>query len=321
MRTFLIGLMVGVMLGSTAMGQEAGDFDARTKKVLSKLQAMGHGTYSRQEWAEVEQSVNDLMKDAAQRQDGDAIIQAAVIKAMVLSDMRRQHEPAIQVLRQALATVRKMPDVDASRLYVKMAEVEAEAGNPAGVEAVIKEYKAGPYYDPKPYQWYGLSEPGEPLMVARPGATEGDSLPLTIMEKALVRAKSAPGILFPDAVLTDLQGRQFRLSSFRGKVVLVDFFARGWRVWEENLPQLRETWSRYHPQGFEVVSICLERSPANLTDLGLPWWVVPEARDLSRSLGIFGSSTSYLLNADGRVIARDLRGQDLAFAVRRALGR
>ena len=42
---------------------------------------------------------------------------------------------------------------------------------------------------------------------------------------------------------------------------------------------------------------------------------------LTKPLAIFGETTSYLLDPNGMVIARDLRGQDLAFAVRRALGK
>ena len=64
-------------------------FDTRYNEVLSRLQSMGHGFYSEREWAEVEQSVDELMADAARRKDGDAIVRAAVIKAMVLGDMRR----------------------------------------------------------------------------------------------------------------------------------------------------------------------------------------------------------------------------------------
>ncbi len=323
MRKILMGLAVAGCLVALAGAQtpEATAFDAKYNQVLSRLQSMGHGYYSDKEWAEVETSVNELMADAAGRRDGEAIVKAAVIKAMVLSDMRRRHADALQVLATARGQVAGLPGVDASRLYVKEAEVQAEAGSPDGVAAVIQAYKASQYYDPKPYAWSGGTGPGDPLVLARPSSMDNDSLPLTIMEKALVRAKSAPGITFPDAVLTDIQGRSFTLSSLRGKVVLVDFFARGWRVWEETLPQTTDVWTRYHSLGFEIVSVCLERNPAGLETLGLPWPVVAGAPELTRPLGIFGSTTSYLLDANGMVIARDLRGQDLAFAVRRALGK
>ena len=323
MRKILMGLVMAAVLASVAgaSGQEPSAFDARYNAVLSKLQSMGHGYYSEKEWAEIDQAVQELVSDAAARNDGGAFVKAIVIKAMVLSDMRRKHAEAVEVLVAARKKVAKMAGVDASHLFVKQAEVQAEAGNAAAVASLIQEYKASKYYDPKPYAWSGGTKPGDPLLLARPGATGGDSLPLTIMEKALVRAKSAPGVVFPDATLTDVSGRSFTLSSLRGKVVLVDFFARGWKIWEENLPQVQDLWNRYHAFGFEVVSICLEPNATGLEAQGLPWSVVAGAPALTKPLGIFGETTSYLLDQNGMVIARDLRGQDLAFAVRRALGK
>ncbi len=323
MRKILMGLVCVAMLTSMAGAAEVemSAFDLKYNAVLSKLQSMGHGYYSEKEWAAIDQSVDDLMSDAVQRGDGGAIVRAAVVKAMVLSDMRRRHAEAIRELTATRKKVAKMPGVDASQLYVKEAEVQAEAGNAAAVEGVIQAYKASQYYDPQPYAWSGGSKPGDPLLVARPGATGGDSLPLTIMEKALVRAKSAPGVLFPDATLTDIYGRSFTVSSLRGKVVLVDFFARGWKIWEESLPQVVDLWNRYNVSGFEVVSICLEPNATGLEAHGLPWSVVAGAPALTKPLGIYGETTSYLLDQNGMVIARDLRGQDLVFAVRRALGK
>jgi hypothetical protein len=316
--------LVCVALWAAVAGAAESDsaaFESKYNAVLSKLQSMGHGYYSDQEWVQIDQSVEDLVSHAVKMDDGNAIVKAVVIKAMVLSDMRRRHAEAVQELVAARKKVAKMPGVDASKLYVKEAEVQAEAGNAAAVAEVIKDYKASKYYDPKPYAWSGGTGPGDPLLVARPGASGGDSLPLTIMEKALVRASSAPGIVFPDATLTDIAGRSFTLSSLRGKVVLVDFFARGWKIWEECLPQVTDLWNRYNASGFEVVSICLEPGAAGLEMLGLPWSVVAGAPSLTKPLGIYGETTSYLLDANGMVIARDLRGQDLSFAVRRALGK
>lgn len=323
MKKILMGWVVAALLGSVAgaFGQDATSFDVKYNAMLSKLQSMGHGYYSEKEWAEIDQTIRDLVSDAVRRDDGNAIVKAAVIQAMVLSDMRRQHPEAIRVLESARKKIAKMAGVDASRLYVKEADVQAEAGNAPAVAELIKAYKASKYYDPKPYAWSGGTGPGDPLMLARPGATGGNSLPLTMMEKAQVRAQSAPGISFPDATLTDIAGRRFTLSSLRGKVVLVDFFARGWKVWEETLPATRELFHRYNSSGFEVVSICLEPNATGLESLALPWSVVPGAPELTRPLGIFGETTSYLLDGNGMVIARDLRGQDLSFAVRRALGK
>ncbi|NLG33797.1 MAG: TlpA family protein disulfide reductase [Lentisphaerae bacterium] len=323
MRRIFIGLAGLAMLASVAIATEvpASGFDTKYNAVLSRLQSMGHGYYSEKEWAEVEQSVNELMEDAAQRKDGEAIVKAAVIKAMVLSDMRRLHEEAVQVLRHARATVDAMDGVDASRLFVKEAEVQAEAGNASAVQRVINEYKGSKHFDPKPYAWSGGENPGDPLVLTRPGSADEDSLPLTVMEAALTRASAAQGTAFPEAVLTDIHGRSFTLSSLRGRVVLVDFFARGWKSWEDDRSLNQDLWNRFNPSGYDMVSICLERDPTGLETLRLPGWVVAGAPELAHSLGIFGDRMTFLLDAEGRVIARNLRGQDLSFAVRRALGR
>jgi hypothetical protein len=321
MRIFILSMVcVGVLMTTVgAQPPEIAAWEANYNAVLSQLQSMGHGYYSEKEWADIDRKVDQLRANAIRHNDGDSLVKAVVIQAMVLSDMRRRHEEALQELAVARKKVAKMDGVDASMLFVKEAEVEAEAGNPAAVAELITEYKASPYYDPKPYEWSGGTGPGDPLVMARPGASGGNSLPLTMMEKSLTRAESAPGVLFPDAVLTDINGNQIALSDLRGRVVLVDFFARGWKVWEGDLRQKRKVWSQYHDSGFDIVSICLERNSSGLEQLGLPWTVVPGAKELTKPLGIFGESTSYLLDQNGKIIARDLRGQDLAFAVRRAL--
>ncbi len=51
------------------------------------------------------------------------------------------------------------------------------------------------------------------------------------MESALARATAAAGVAFSGTVMTDLQG-QSMMSDLRGKVVVVDFFARGWKNWK-----------------------------------------------------------------------------------------
>lgn len=323
MRKLIIPAVLAAVLAlvSGAAAQETTVFESNYNAVLSRLQSMGHGYYSQQEWAEVEQRVNDLMADAAQRRDGEAIVKAALIKAMVLSDMRHAHGEAVKELRRARQTVRDMPGVDASRLFVKEAEVQAAAGDAGAVQQLIEEYKASPYYQPQPYAWSGGTGPGDPLVLTRPGAAASDSLPLSIMESALARATAAAGVAFPDAVLTDIQGQSLAMSDLRGKVVVVDFFARGWKNWEDDRALMRDLWGRYNPHGFEIVNICLERNAAGLETAGLPGRVIPGAPDLARSMGVFGDRTTFLLDAEGRVIARNLRGQDLAFAVRRALGR
>ena len=318
-RKILLSVLAAAVLLPVSL--RAQDFDSRCSAILSRLQSMGHGYYSEQEWADIDREVESLHSDAVASRDANAIVRSALVSAMVTADMRHRWSDGTAALDAAIKDVDSLDGADASPLFVKKAEILAEAGDAAGVQAVIDAYKASRYYKPQPLFWSGSATADDPLYIARPNSTDpNNSIPLSVMEKALVRAKSAPGVVFPDATLVDLYGNPVTLSSLRGKVVLVDFFARGWKVWEDTLPSLRETYDRYSPRGFAVVSICLEARPQGLESLGLPWPVVPGAPQLTRPLGIFGDTTSYLLDQNGVVVARDLRGSDLSFAVSRLLG-
>ena len=224
--------------------------DARYNAVLSRLQSMGCGYYTDAEWAEIDRDVASLASDAASRNDGPAIVRAALVKAMVANDMRNLHDAAAAGLRDAIRQVDAIPGTDASPLYVKLAEVLSDAGDAAGVAGVIRDYKASRHYNPRPLAWSGAATPGDPLLIARPKAdADSDSVPVTVMENALLRARSAPGILFPDASFTDVQGRPVTLSALRGKIVLVDFFLPRWKVWEQNRPALEALWNARHGDG------------------------------------------------------------------------
>ncbi len=309
--------LLAAALPIAATAQDAPAADARYNAVLSRLQSMGCGYYTDAEWAEIDREVADLATDAASRNDGPAIVRAALVKAMVDNDMRNRHAAAAAGLRDAIRQVDAISGTDASPLYVKLAEVLSDAGDAAGVETVIRDYKASRHYNPRPLAWSGAATPGDPLLIARPKAdADSDSVPLTVMEKALLRAQSAPGILFPDASFTDVNGRPVTLSALRGKIVLVDFFLPGWKVWEQNRPALEALWDARHGDGFEIVGICLA---PGVVPPALPWTVVAGAPDLTRQLGIFGETSSYLLDRNGAVVARDLRGSDLSFTVDRLL--
>lgn len=300
-----------------AGAQDTASFDVRYNSVLARLQSMGCGYYTDAEWSEIDREVAAIASDASARKDGPAIVRAALVNAMVTADMRRRYPEAVSILRDGIRQADAIPGTDASPLYVKLAEVLSDAGDAPAIESLIREYKASRHYNPQPLAWSGAARPGDPLLVARPKSdATSDSVPVTVMEKALLRAKSAPGVLFPEIGLTDTMGRPVNLSALRGKVVLVDFFLPGWKLWEQNLPALKDLWKARNGDGFEVVGICLAPG-APLPDV--PWPVIASAPALTRQLGIFGETTNYLLDTRGAVVARDLRGSDLAFTVDRLL--
>jgi thiol-disulfide isomerase/thioredoxin len=72
------------------------------------------------------------------------------------------------------------------------------------------------------------------------------------------RPALAVGTLAPDIAITSLDGRRVTLSSLRGKLVLLDFWATSCKPCIEAMPALAALRDRYAPRGFELLSIAAE---------------------------------------------------------------
>lgn len=318
MRTFL---WVALLVGLTAVSGQA-QFTSELNQVLSKLQAMSHGTLDPVEWEATMQKLDDLGARARREGDLDAVVQARAIKAMVLADIRNDVPAALAVLQQAKNEYgqRKIPSV--KRLYVQQAEYYSRQGDAESVRKVIEEFRANPNYDPHEYDVQVGEGRNTPITLVRPTSRGADSVSVTAMELARERARFAPGNLFPSFSVSDSQGQPASLADFRGKVLLVDFWSPGWTPWQRDLDYQISLYRRYQPGGLEVLGVALG-PPAAARETAaraqLPWRNVYGERTLTRELGIFGEATNFLLDRNGVIIGRNLRGADLAAAVQKAL--
>lgn len=322
MKTLIGSLLVfGMLAGLSASAQSAPELN----RVLSRLQSMSHGTYSTREWQDAMRELDDVAAQAVRSGQPDLVVQARAIKAMALADMRRDIPAALQVIADTKREYgqQRLPSV--RRLFIQQADYYGRIGDAEAVRNTIEEFRRNPNYDAEAFPVQLFEGRNTPMAIARPFARGSDSVSVTAMEAARERSRFAPGNLFPDFSWTDAAGRRGSITDLRGKVVLVDFWHPRWTPWARDLAQLKRTYELWNKLGFEIVGISIEREPTASRQFAaaekLPWTLVYGETELPRQLGLFGQSANFLLDQNGVILARDLRGSDLADAVRRALGR
>lgn len=114
--------------------------------------------------------------------------------------------------------------------------------------------------------------------------------------------KSTPAFELPD-----LNGKTVRLSDFKGKVVLIDFWATYCVPCLEAVPELRKLSDKYQAQGFEVVGISVDAYtdgvPDFVKELKMTYTVLLDAdQDVQAAYGLRSLPETFLLGRDGLLI-------------------
>lgn len=146
-------------------------------------------------------------------------------------------------------------------------------------------------------------------------------------ESRAIQASLKAGATFPDFDAKDLAGQPLSLSKYKGKVVLVDFWATWCGPCRAELPNVVAAYSKYHEKGFDIVGISLDQSEDALKNF-LPENKVTWAQyfdgkgwenELARKYGITSIPMTFLLDKEGKIVAKDLRGEALAAELDRLL--
>jgi thiol-disulfide isomerase/thioredoxin len=143
----------------------------------------------------------------------------------------------------------------------------------------------------------------------------------------LIQKELTVGKKFPDFEEKDLQGNPLSIANYKGKVVLVDFWATWCGPCIRELPNVLKAYEKHPPNRFEIVGISLDQDKTKLANFieskGMKW---PQYFDgkgwgnkLAGKYGVNSIPATYLLDGEGKIIAKNLRGDDLEETVAKSL--
>jgi peroxiredoxin len=125
------------------------------------------------------------------------------------------------------------------------------------------------------------------------------------------RAPNGGPSFAPDFSLLDLSGSTVRLSSYRGRIVLLDFWATWCEPCREETPHFVDFQNKYGSQGLQILGVSMDDSPEPVRDFAQKFQinypvVMGTAKTGQLYGGILGLPVAYLIDREGHIRSRHI---------------
>jgi peroxiredoxin len=140
------------------------------------------------------------------------------------------------------------------------------------------------------------------------------------LEKQVVIYKNTSiGSMAPVFDQQDVNGKNISLADLRGKYVLLDFWASWCVPCRQENPNVLKAYNKYHEKGLTILAVSLDEKAENwkkaIEEDHMPWLHVSDLKGTENAAalqyGVFSIPSNFLIDPQGKIVAKDLRGASL----------